>query len=100
MVEECTIFPLTKESLTDLIDGNVKPVNSETAYFVDELRKTKEFLSQNIPKLQQLQKDTEALAKEVELMNYRFRTLQIDLRNIWPIPSVSEEELRNPKGNS
>jgi hypothetical protein len=100
MVEECTIFPLTKESLTDLIDGNVKPVNSETAYFVDELRKTKEFLSQNIPKLQQLQKDTETLAKEVELMNYRFRTLQIDLRNIWPIPSVSEEELRNPKGNS
>jgi hypothetical protein len=97
MSETSTIFPLTQESLKDLVDGNIKAVNSETSYLVDELIKTKEYLSQNIPKLQQLQKDTESLAKEIELMNYRFRTLQVDLRNIWPTPPISTEELRNPK---
>jgi hypothetical protein len=97
MSETSTIFPLTQESLKDLVDGNIKAVNSETSYLVDELIKTKEYLSQNIPKLQQLQKDTESLAKEIELMNYRFRTLQVDLRNIWPTPPISPEEIRNPK---
>jgi hypothetical protein len=97
MSETSTIFPLTQKSLKDLVDGNIKAVNSETSYLVDELIKTKEYLSQNIPKLQQLQKDTESLAKEIELMNYRFRTLQVDLRNIWPTPRISTEELRNPK---
>lgn len=97
MSETSTIFPLTQESLKDLVDGTIKAVNSETSYLVDELIKTKEYLSQNIPKLQQLQKDTESLAKEIELMNYRFRTLQVDLRNIWPTPRISPEEIRNPK---
>jgi hypothetical protein len=100
MNEKSTIFPLTQESLKDLVDGNIKAVNAETTYLVEELKKAKEYLSQNIPKLQQMQKDSESLAKDVDLMNYRFRTLQIDLKNIWPLLPISDEELRNPKVNS
>lgn len=93
MSEGASIYPLTQESLKDLIEGNIHAVNDETKYLVSELIKAKEFVTQNLPKLQELKNQASALAKEIEFMDYRFKTLQTDLRNIWPLNSIPSTEV-------
>ena len=93
MTEGSSIYPLTQESLKDLIEGNICAVNEETKYLVSELVKAKDFITQNIPKLQDLKNQVNTLTKEIEFTDYRFKTLQTDLRNIWPSNSIPSTEV-------
>lgn len=96
MFEEKKWFPLTNASLKELLEEKIESPNETINYLVSELKKVHKFVTETRPKLGQLQEQVNKYERDILLAESRFQTLQLDIKNLWPLP-LSEEIVRDTK---